>query len=52
MRSGFVHDKSGSAPITIFRDNCITAKKKTLVFQLTDSSLSKYKTDCVLKSLK
>ena len=48
MRTGFLHDKSGSAPITLFGDPCNKGNNEQS-FQLTNISLSRYKSDRILK---
>ena len=49
MRTGFLHDKSGSAPNTFFGDTCNNINNDQSL-QLTNKSLSKYKSDRMLKS--
>ena len=49
MQTGFLHDKSVSAPITFFGDTCNNINKNQS-FQLTNISLSKYKSDRILNS--
>ena len=48
-RPGFLYDKSGSAPITFFGDTFNNINNDQS-FQLTNITLSKYKSDRVLKS--
>ena len=49
MPTGFLYDKSGSAPIEFFGDTCNNINNDQS-FQLTKKSLSKYKSDRILKS--
>ena len=49
MRTGFLHDKSGSVPITFFGDTSNNINNDQS-FQLINISLSKYKSDRILKS--
>ena len=42
LQTGFLHDKSGSAPITFFIDTCNSDANEQF-FQVTNTSSSKYR---------